>query len=558
MIRVARNPVSARSAAVAVRRSKIARLRKRIEALQLEALVRYVPLPHVADFHESRKRKTILDGSNRSGKTHATMIELARAVTGTDPYEKYPKRNGFALVVAYDQDHVANPLWSKLTQEGQIKLIRDEHTGQWRSVRPDPNNPRRLDPYDEAYREKWHDAAPMLPPRVIKHVAYDDAGKDVPRLVELVTGWKILFRASGGEPPQGIALNLALFDEELKHSPKWLNETIPRLCEDGAKFIWGATPLSGGRPLLMLRQEADRGSRFADRYTLLLRDNPYFSDEAKEFFAAGLTDDAERAARIHGEYRLLGRVVYPSYDAMGVHGCDPFPVPAHYCRYCVLDPGTQNLGCLFLAVDPEQTHVWVYDGFQLPKTHSREWAFEVKRRSEGHRFQAYIIDKRAGRQHPFGANSEGLNVAQQYWRMVQEIGIEPAQTGPLGGFFPGSDDVAAREEALRSWLALRGAGHCVNTPVLQVFRGVLPELDKQIAFAETISAVSDKRSQEYEENLLECLEYGAAFGPQYFKPPSLAQLTAPDPVVAAMRQFRQAGRPKRAAREIDSTIAIRP
>jgi hypothetical protein len=548
----------------AVLRARRRRLIKRINALEMETLRLFRPLPAAAPFHASRKPITVFDGSNRSGKTLHTIVELARAVSGCDPYGKYPKNNGHALVVGYDEDHLANPIWQKLTQPGEIKLIQDEHTRQWRAVRADPNDPKHLDPYDLAYREKWKDAPPILPPRIIKgRPAMKAMGRGVPAVVECITGWRILFRTSKGEPPQGITLNFALFDEELFHSDKWLNEIIPRLNEINAKLVWGATPLTGGRALYELRERADSNDPDVDRYTLLIDDNPHISDERKAIIFRGLTDDAERDVRYFGKYRLLGRLVYPTYDPMGIHGCEPFEIPANWCRYCVLDPGTQNLGCLFIAIDPQETHAWVYHGFQLQKADSAQWAFEVRRRNAqtgGNQFQAIIIDKRAGKQHPFGANLEGLNVAQQYWDAVVMAGIEPVQQGPLAGFFPGSDDIDARETGLRTWMTIRGAGPEPGTPVVQVFRGVVPELDKQIKYAETGENGKRVKLKAREENLVECLEYAAMFNPRYHTPPQTPNRPeAADPIdefykwkrrLAAKRQKKKRGH------RFASTIAI--
>ena len=229
-------------------------------------------------------------------------------------------------------------------------------------------------------------------------------------------------------------------------------------------------------------------------------------------------------------------------------------------RYCILDPGTQALSCLFVAVDPENAHLWVYDGFKMAKAERSVWAHEVRRLSMGRRFQAFIIDQQAGKQHAF---ADTYNVAEQYWRALHDAGLEPYQVGPaeLSGFYPGCNDMRAREEALRSLLVMRGPGPHVGTPALQVFRGRIPELDKQIKMACTKQGTLDKRDKTYEEGLLECLEYIAAFNPSYHPVPE-----SPSPVsieTEAIRNFRRQ-RARREARragqharhEFTSSIAL--
>jgi hypothetical protein len=322
------------SAAKAVRKAKLRRIRRRIRELRMESLQTYVPLPAAEAFHASIKPIDIIDGSNQAGKSLALLMELILAISGCHPVEgKYPKKNGRAIVVGYDERHIADPLWYKLTREGEYKLIPDENTGRIRAVRPDPNNPRSLDPYDLAYREKWVDAPPLLPPRLIKgQPAWGKKAQGVVRSIETTTGWVIGFLSSKASPPQGIQLHLAALDEELDRSHVWVNELAPRMAKEHGKMIWGATPLTGGIPLWQLREKAANGHPHVNRTTLLIDDNPYITAEAKQIFFETLTDEEERAVRYYGQYRIVGRRVYGTYDPMGIHGCEPFELPPEWLR----------------------------------------------------------------------------------------------------------------------------------------------------------------------------------------------------------------------------------
>jgi hypothetical protein len=191
-------------------------------------------------------------------------------------------------------------------------------------------------------------------------------------------------------------------------------------------------------------------------------------------------------------------------------------------------------------VDPEEEHDWIYDGFQMSKPDAMSWACEVRRRGRGVPFQAYVIDQQMGKQHPPGF---GITVAEQYFAALEEIGMEPGQRGPLAGFFPGSNDIPAREQSVRSLMQIRGTGRHPNTPTLQVFRDIIPELNNQIKHAQTKQGTLNKRDKQSDEGLVQCLEYFAAFGPRYYPPVETTPVVLSDTQVdETEREFRRLAR----------------
>src|SRR3990167_9675551 len=64
-----------------------------------EALRLYEPQPYQDELHSSRIRTVLMRKGNQVGGTLALAVEIARAVTGQDPYNKYPKRDGVAAVL---------------------------------------------------------------------------------------------------------------------------------------------------------------------------------------------------------------------------------------------------------------------------------------------------------------------------------------------------------------------------------------------------------------------------------------------------------------------------
>ena len=101
-----------------------------------ESLKLYEPLPSQAGFHSSMAAERIMIGSNRGGKSLPGAIEVARAVTGTDPYGKYPLRDGRFYCIGRDGRHLGAVMWRKLGRAGAFQIIRDKDTGLWRAFRP--------------------------------------------------------------------------------------------------------------------------------------------------------------------------------------------------------------------------------------------------------------------------------------------------------------------------------------------------------------------------------------------------------------------------------------
>ncbi len=530
-----RPDMSAKAAALQRR----AMLRKGL-ARYCEGLRMYRPLPHLAEVHSCTAKWKIIDGSNRSSKTTTGAAEACRAWLGCDPFDKYPRRGGNSLVVGLQLDHIAM-IWRKCAEEGAFKIISDEQTGLPRAVRPDPNDPAHLDPYDLAYREKWRDAAPLIPPRM-RTVAWEDRSKGVPRFVRFSTGWTALFRSSDSKAPQGDHYNFGWLDEEivnqtfiaeLMRGMVGLDE-LPRYLP---KSIWTATAQTTNPELLEFREQADAGSEHVKAFQALIKDCPYVPDEEKQAFHDSLSED-DRKVRYYGEYAIMGRRCYPTYDPQDVHGYEPFEIPPNWCRYIGLDPGTMHCGTIFLAVDPEEKHVWLYGGFDLRNSDHATWAERIRQRGE--QYEAIVCDYRMGKSRQGG---QELTVARQYAEALHQAGVKFSQQGPMSGFFEGTPDIPAREEALRGWMALRRDGPFGGTPKLKVARGMVPELDKQIRHAHMDRRAEEKRAR-LEHDLLEALEYLAGLGPRYHEPPR----TQPTEDEEVFRQFQEHQRRQRRRR----------
>jgi hypothetical protein len=544
---------------IAAERKRIVR---KILGRKFEGINLYLPLPIPAKFHASNAEKRIVTGSNRSSKTLSGASEACRAWLGCDPYRKYRPTDGNSIFVGLDLDH-CGMFWHKCTAEGEFSIIPDEHTGLWRAVRPDPADPKHLDPYDLAYQEKWRNAPPLIPPNVYD-VAWEDKNKGIPRYVRFRTGWRCLFRSSDGKAAQGDAFDLAIFDEE-QSSLDWYYEIVRGLVGRHVpngwwpKLIWMATSQVANIELATLRERAAAGDPNVQQFDLLMWDNPYFTDSSKAEFEASLPED-ERQTRIHGVPSMVLRSIYPTYNPQvdvedGGHGCEPFEIdPAKFCRYVVIDPGIRHCVVMFFAVDDQEKHVTIYDAFEIRGATATHCAREIKAREKGRPFEAIVIDARMAGQSPM--TQYKTTVAQEYQKALISVNCRPRQQGPFYGFYASNNDVEARCQCLRGWMEIRGDGPFAGTPIMRVMRGQIPMLDRQIKMAST-DPKNDKKRLKHDKvpcDHLDCAEYAAAFNPRYHTP-GKPQVEEESPALTMYREI-MAKQQRREARNAPHGVSM--
>lgn len=502
---------------------------RKLYALRMDGLRMYLPLPLADKAHASKAKWTLALGSNRSGKSNYGGAEFAYAVLGCHPHGKYPAV-GTALVASLEWDQICL-LWAKLTQEGGYKIVRDEHTRLWRAVRPCPADPTRVDDYDEAYREQWKDAPPLIPARRIAAVNWETSQR-APRYVRFDTGWKAHFRSAAmtSRPPQGEHYNLVWFDEHIEN-PEYFHEAVRGLTglhesrKHRPRGIWTATAQAATAQLMELRDKARENADLVEVFNFLIEDNPYVpAAERKEFFDS--LSPEEQRVRYFGEFRFLERLIYTMYDPNGIHGAEPLQsVPETWTRYVILDPGREHCATVLGGVDPDEQHRTVYDAWDMRAGDAQRWAAELRQRQGPNKFEAMVIDLRAGRQHTMGS---GITVASKYFQAAMDAGVEVRLQGPLDGFFPGNDDITAREECLIDWMTPRSNGPFAGTPALRVWKGCCPELDRQVRYAITKS--NGKRGDGVPQDLVTALEYWAGSHMTYYHEPEAVVLDEPTPV----------------------------
>jgi hypothetical protein len=525
------------------------RLVRKLISRKQEGLALYEPVMLGDALHRSTAQRKIADGSNRACKTTTCAAEAAYAFTGTHPHRQYVKKNGLAWCVGLKEKHLIL-MYDALFKEGAFMTIQDEQTKLMRAVRWDRSNPTQLQPYDAAYREKWKPAPPLIPKRMYTE-AMLDKGKGIPGIHNFKNGWKVIWSSGMGVSEQGQHWNFVWFDEEMD-DPEFYKEAhrgTTRTYEtdiERPRLVWSATSQACNPELAELREKAevDPESPFVRRFVFLIKNNPYITQEDRKTFAEGYSYD-DQLIRIHGVPSASSLRIYPTYDPMGPHGCEPFDIPKDWCHWFVTDPGRSHCATIFPTIDPDQQFMTVTGGFDLRNSDAPTWAAMVRKQEiiNGKRFEGAIFDKQRGTQRQDALFSK--TVAEQYWEALIAAGVEPRTKGSMpgmGGFWPSCNDVEAREKALIGMLTIRNDGAFTGTSKLRVVRGAVPELDKQIKQAHMDRSNPEKRYKDKSQpsDFIECLEYAAAFNPGYHPP----ELPPAAPVNAALEAFKTKQRDK--------------
>lgn len=478
--------------------------RRKIEGLKL-----YEPLPTQNAFHMSDAQMALLRGSNRGGKTLPAAVEVARAVTGQDPHGKYPQEGGRCFCIGKDLSHVGQVMWRKLGRSGAFKIIRDLKTKAWRAFRP-------WDPADLAREKETKPAPPLIPPRLIKEIAWENKKEMIPHLVRLTNGWEIVFYSSLGEPPNGNDIDLFWFDEEIVHT-QWYPEMVARILDRQGRGLWSATPQAGTEQLYELheRAEKERGKDdpAVEEFIILLMDNPHIREKDKQAFSDNLSDD-ERRVRIGGDFAISSFKVYPEFSML-VHGCPRFEVPADWTRIMVTDPGHQICAVLFAAVPPPDRadHVYLYDELYIAECDAVKYASLVAHKVQGQHFHTFLIDPNGAILTDIG---HGRTVGEQYSEELRKRGITSETT--QSNFRMACDVIDAGLLAVHGWLGIRQDG----TPKIKVLAGSLPSFEyevKRYHKKRVNGLVIDKPDQKRNTHLMDCLRYLALLNPRYSKPP---------------------------------------
>ena len=538
------------------------RIRRECEALRL-----YEPLPFQDRYHACQAKEVLIQAGNQVGKSLAAFVEDARAVTGQDPYEKYPKENGIMVCLGMDEGHIGRTIHKYLFRAGAFKIIKDHITGRWRAWKPWLKE-------DWKQRKSAKPAPPLIPPRYIKRFAWKKRAQHVFELCELKNGWTIYAMGSKGDPAQGFQADLVHIDEDLE-KPEWYDEMIARLSMREGRLRWSALPHAKNDALVNLVERAEDEEKLDNASTIVIRatifDNPFMPEQVKEenikrWKAKGEDEFRKRAL---GEMVTDSVLMYPTFSK-DIHKAIKFDDPRNkvqkylaendgkpgdnWTRYMVVDPGHSVCAVTFHAVPPPSfgDHVVVYDELYIQQCTADKFGDMVKLKVGSDRFEAFIIDAHGGRIREIGT---GVLPRVQYSKRLQYHDIKSNLTGY--NFMHGSDDVPGRELKLRSWLSIAESGH----PKMMIVTQRCPNLVREFnRFKKKVTNgfVTDEGNRRGPCHAIETLEYAAAHGLQYVKPKRKKKRATVVSKIISDRKRREAQRRANNKGPASNTISLGP
>lgn len=521
-----------------------------LEQREKEFLNIYEPLPFQEAFHRATAKEVILAKGVRVGGTLCFMVEVARAVLGLDPYNKYPA-NGTCILLGYGERHVGNVFYRYLFKEGgsRIRILRDQKTGKWRAYRPWS----KAKGGDEGDEHLCEDAPALIPRKYVEEFVWEKRGANIFSMAKIRTprgAWDILTANSNGDPNQLVGIDCDLYgiDEDLATSG-WHEEAVSRTLLVDGKIRWNAVPAEKTDDMVNMIDRANRMSGTENPSTVKIEatifDNIYMSETARKESMAIWRDAGEDVVqrRAYGKLSTDSVRVYPGFnerihnaivtadDPMATEvqkivsrcGGDP---PASWCRYLAIDPGHQVLAVLFAAVPPPSVgdQVVIYDELYITQADAVQLGDKIAARVIHEDFEAFIIDAHGGR---LSSISTGLSPIEVYQKEFLNRGIKSRSTA--NGFVYGSDDVKGREEILRTWLRIREDGSpkllvcCEKCPnFVREMKGFKKKRIKTAAGLYT----TDEGDRRFNTHAVESVEYLVAHGLPYVAPPSAQEPTS--------------------------------
>ena len=453
--------------------SQLTDLQRELAERRLEALRLYEPMPKQEEFHRCMVSERLVIGGNRSGKSAATFVEDARAATGQDPHGKYPKEGGNLVIIGKNWQHIGMVVYPMLFKAGAFRIIRDAETRQWRAFRPGA---------DDARKSESKPAPPLIPPRLVKDMAWTQKNAGYLNKAELHNGWTIYCFSSEGEPPQGFQADLVHIDEDLNNE-RWVGEMQARLADRKGRFVWSAMPHSKNDALLGLCERADKAEEdgvenpIIKKFVLRFLDNAHIDEEEKKknierWSALGVEEVRMRA---EGEFTTASTLMYPTFNP-SVHMLDRrlLPdgrVPHDWTRYVAIDPGHAVMATLFAAVPPDEKFLLIYDELYIRNCNALIWGEQFAEKVKDQHIHAAIMDMHGGALRDLGS---GRLPHELYSEQLKKYGLK----FQIGGtsFIPGSDDIPARTALVRQMLHIRGDG----TTRLRFLEGACPNLVREL------------------------------------------------------------------------------
>lgn len=303
----------------------------------------YVPHAKQVKFHSSGKKGRLYIGGNRSGKTVGGVCEDLWWIRGDHPYRDIPEGPIRGRVVGVD------------FLNGIEKIILPQF-------------------------KRW------TPPSLLVNGSWDDSWDKQLRTLNFRNGSFIEFMSYDQDTDKfaGTSRHFVHYDEE---PPRHIfNECQARLVDTNGDWWISMTPVEGMTWVFddLYSKSNDGQNKLVDVIQVDMTENPHLNAEAIENFLGTLSDE-ERKAREHGSFVQLGGLVYPQFNAGGVHTAPPFSpkhAPEGTDYYVSMDHGWRNPSAwLWHAVLPSN-EVVTFDEHYAGEMTIEEHSVVVKKKNK--------------------------------------------------------------------------------------------------------------------------------------------------------------------------------
>lgn len=310
-------------------------------AVEANPLLAFHPHPKQAAYLASKRRRKMISGGNRSGKTEASV---ANDIIQCVDRESLP-------------DHLKPFQHMEPPVKGRIVTPKFAH-------------------HEEVTFPKIRS---LVPKEQLAGGSWEHAFSKSRRVLTFQNGSTIQFLTFDQDVDAHASADLdwVHFDEEPEGEHGWqvYRENLARLIDRNGYFSISMTPLFGmswtyDEYLQPWEDGHDPDTDiFESEKMFVVRvdmdDNPHLSQEAKEEYLAGLSDE-ERRARKEGRVVHFGGMIYPEFKDHHVFSIEDKDKEflSQLDHFVSIDPGINTTGIVFVGFDRDNA-AWVYDELYL-------------------------------------------------------------------------------------------------------------------------------------------------------------------------------------------------
>ena len=334
-----------------------------IRRMTEEQLRDYAPSPTQLRFHQSRADIRGLFGGNQGGKSYCGGNEIALTVGKVHPW----RPNYTGIVYARDCCVNFNTIQTVLIPTYQRLL---------------PRKPCILPGLTyEGKKRVW----PGL-----RGYTWKSAWSELDKAIYLADGSFVEFKSyeQGREAFQGPVRHVIRHDEEPPEAI--FNENMARQITVRRNILFTLTPLNYSEWLYaQIYEAAERSEGRIECFKMSSYENPYANEEVLKALEKDIADDAERAARLHGEFTFITGRVYKEY---GKHNfIDPMPLDREWHRAVVIDAHEDKPTAVNWICESDEGKAFCYREADL-QGDIKEICDQIFLLSEGEKIDLWLCD----------------------------------------------------------------------------------------------------------------------------------------------------------------------